>query len=188
MTIAAANFPGEIPATPASRTKYFEWRRRRQDRGNQHDHHAVALERRHRAFDAGGGEPFPDQRVAAFAAEKIHQQATGQRADRRGGDVDQHPVRAARHHPDHQQIGDLGKREERRIEEGDEIQSRRAHGERNRSGPVGDSAQRSVATGTRVISRCGINAVILEWKRRRVTSSSAAAAGRHERSGRRPAR
>jgi hypothetical protein len=46
----------------------------------------VALEGGHRAFDAGGSKSFPDERVAAFSPDEIHDETSCQRAECRGED------------------------------------------------------------------------------------------------------
>ena len=120
----------------------LERRRRRQDRRDEHRHDPVPAKRGQRAFDAGVAEPLAHQRVAAFAPEVVHDQASGDRSRRRARRVEHEARLVMRHHPDDEQIGDLRQREHGRIEERYEEQAGRARCERERTDLVDDSAHR----------------------------------------------
>src|SRR5262245_8206140 len=120
----------------------LERRGRRQQRRYEHGDDAVALQRRHRAFDSLAREALPDQRLATLPADRVHHEAAGQRAADRGEDVPRNEFLVPRGHDDQQQIRDAGQRKERRIEEGDEEQPRRTERQRERADAADDSPHR----------------------------------------------
>src|SRR4029077_4959361 len=92
------------------------------------------------------GESLANEGLFALAPQEIHHQEAGQRTERGRGDVEHEAIGTARHHPDHEEVSDLGQGEERRIEEGDEIQAGCTQCERDPPDPGSYLAQRRVAT------------------------------------------
>ena len=116
---------------------------RRQQRWNEHGHHPVAPQARHRAFDVGGCEPLADERLAAFPADEIHHEAAGHRSQQCGHDVHEHARLVPRDHVDDEQVRDFGKRQERRIKKRDDEEPRGAKRQRERTQPVSNTAHRT---------------------------------------------
>src|SRR5580765_1548739 len=120
----------------------LERRRRRQQRRHEDGNDAVALQRRHGAFDLLAREALPDQRLASLLADRVHHEAAGHRAGDRGEDVPRDEFLVPRGHDDQQEIGGAGQRQERRIEERDEEQPRRTERHRERADAADDSPHR----------------------------------------------
>src|SRR5262245_14662188 len=120
----------------------LERRGPRQQRWHEDSDDAVALQRRHRAFDSLTREALPDQRLAALPTDRVHHQAASQRAADCGDDIPRDEFLVSRSHHDQQQIGDAGQRKERRIEERDEEQPRRTERQRERADAADDSPHR----------------------------------------------
>ncbi len=81
------------------------------------------------ALDVAAAEALAQQRFAALAADEIERQASGNRAERGHRRVQHHPLGMIHDREHDKQIVDLGKREKRGVEEGDDEESRRADAE-----------------------------------------------------------
>ena len=75
---------------------------------------------------ARAAEAPADQRLPSLPADGVHHEAAGQRPERRHRRIERHPLGIPGHAQDEQQVVDLRQREERRVEGGDQEQSRRA--------------------------------------------------------------
>ena len=89
--------------------------------------------------DGGGPEALAHQRVAALAADEIQRQAAAHRPKRRARGVQDKSLLVLHHHPDHQQVGDLWQRKNRRIEKSDQEEARSPQCEREYLNPRDDS-------------------------------------------------
>jgi len=134
--------PGADARDPGEQHEDLERGGRRQDRWDEHGHDPITPERRHRFVHARRVEALSNERVAAFPAERVQQQTPGSRPERRGDDVDDEAPLVLGHHPDDEEIRDLGQREKRGIQECDEEESRGAERKRHRLHPADDSTHR----------------------------------------------
>jgi hypothetical protein len=82
-----------------------------------------------------------DERVAAAPADVIQEQTSGDRSERRRSRIERHPRLVLRHHEDEQQVVHFRQRQDGRIQEGDDEESRSTEPERERLNPFGGGGE-----------------------------------------------
>lgn len=112
---------------PRQQHEHLERHRRRQQRRHDHREQPVALIEPERAIDVAALQPFAQQRLTTAARHRVQHEAPDQRSDCRHRRVIRHARGVGRAEHDDQQIVDLRKRQERRVEQRDHEQANSAH-------------------------------------------------------------
>ena len=138
----AANFQNRDCRNAGQKDEDLERRGGRQHRRHRDRQHAVTPRQLECPLDPRATEPPADQRIAAAPADAVQHEAAEDGAEGRHQSVEGHPLRMLHDKQNDQQVVDLGERQERRVEEGDEKEAGPADAQREGLNPDDDTRHR----------------------------------------------